>query len=164
VHADGAEGYELGYRVDPADGLISASPVSATGSGYRRSIKPDLAASGGKVFFLPPVAASGAIQFGPASPKGPGVKVASPNAARETFTVGTSVAAALVTRQAARLYDLVEEVTAGTAIYVVSERLLSRLCLSMVRANLSNWPTRVFPLRGRSATAFCCGISRPVVP
>lgn len=116
LHNDGAEGYELGYRVDPNDGLISVSPVSAVGSGYRCSIKPDLAAPGGRAFFLPSAAASDVVRFGPASPLGPGIKVASPRVARETFTVGTSVAAALVTRQAARLYDMIEEITAGTAI------------------------------------------------
>jgi hypothetical protein len=116
LHDDGADGYALGYRIDPTDGLVSVSPVSATGSGYRRSLKPDLAASGGRVLFLPSVPASDTIRFGPASPQGPGIKVASASVARETYTVGTSVAAALVTRRAARLYDLIEEVTAGTAV------------------------------------------------
>jgi hypothetical protein len=116
LHDDGAEGYELGYRIDPTDGLICVSPVSATGSGYRRSIKPDLAAPGGRALFLPPASAYDAVRFGPASAQGPGIQVASPHVARQTFTVGTSVAAALVTRQAARLYDLIEEITVGTAV------------------------------------------------
>ena len=33
IHDDGAENPPLGYRVDPNDGLVSVSPVSATGSG-----------------------------------------------------------------------------------------------------------------------------------
>jgi Subtilase family len=116
LHADGSVGYTLGYRVDPSDGLISISPVSAIGSGYRRSVKPDLAAPGGKALFMQPVTASDFIQFGGSTPLGPGIKVASTPGARETFTVGTSAATALVTRQAARLYDLVEEITAGMEI------------------------------------------------
>ncbi|MGI8678456.1 MAG: S8 family peptidase [Jatrophihabitans sp.] len=43
THDDGTQDIPLGYRIDPNDGLVSVSPISATGSGYRRSIKPELA-------------------------------------------------------------------------------------------------------------------------
>jgi hypothetical protein len=110
LHTDGVKSFELGYRVDPTDGLISISPVSATGSGDRHSIKPDIAAPGGRVLFLPATSASDTVRFGAGSAIGPGIKVASPAAGKETYTAGTSVATALVTRQAARLYDLIVEV------------------------------------------------------
>ena len=116
THQDGAQDIPLGYRVDPNDGLVSISPVSATGSGYRRSIKPEVAAPGGRAYFAANVQASEIIDFRPKNALGPGIKVASPNAGRETYTVGTSVAAALVTRQAARLHDVIEQVTAGTTV------------------------------------------------
>jgi hypothetical protein len=105
-----------GYQVDPSDGLVSVSPITSIGSGYRRSIKPDVAASGGRVMFTSTALPSGSIRFGPSSARGPGIKVASPSSGRETYTVGTSVATALVTRQASALYDLVDDVTAGTQI------------------------------------------------
>jgi hypothetical protein len=115
IHDDAAHDAPIGYRVDPNDGLVSVSPVSATGSGYRRSLKPDIAAPGGRAYF-----ASGPttniINFRPAGAVGPGIKVASPRASRETYTIGTSVSAALVSRQAARLYDTIDAVTDSTPI------------------------------------------------
>jgi hypothetical protein len=116
THDDATQGSPLGYRVDPNDGLTSVSPVSATGSGYRRSLKPDLAAPGGRAYFASGGLTSSVINFRPAGTVGPGVKVAAPNAGRETYTLGTSVSAALVSRHAARLYDIVEAVTEGTQI------------------------------------------------
>jgi len=116
THEDGSGGTPLGYRVDPNDGLVSVSPISATGSGYRRSIKPEVAAPGGQAYFTAGYQVSDVVDFRPATALGPGIKVASPKDGLETYTVGTSVAAALVTRQAARLHDVVEQVAAGTGM------------------------------------------------
>jgi hypothetical protein len=116
IHDDAVQDAPLGYRVDPNDGLVSVSPVSAIGSGYRRSLKPDLAAPGGRAYFASGGPASDHIYFRAPSPLGPGIKVASPHASRETYTIGTSVSAALVSRQAARLYDVIEAVTDGRPI------------------------------------------------
>jgi hypothetical protein len=116
IHDDAAQGAPIGYRVDPNDGLVSVSPVSATGSGYRRSLKPDLAAPGGRAYFASGGPTTDIVNFRPASAAGPGIKVASPRASRETYTIGTSVSAALVSRQAARLYDVIDSVTDGTPI------------------------------------------------
>jgi hypothetical protein len=116
IHDDAAQGAPIGYRVDPNDGLVSVSPVSATGSGYRRSLKPDLAAPGGRAYFASGPPTTDLINFRPASAAGPGIKVASPRASRETYTIGTSVAAALVSRQAARLYDVIDSITDSTPI------------------------------------------------
>lgn len=116
LHAD-ASGIEPGaYQADPADGLTSVSPVTSIGSGYRRSIKPDVAAPGGRAMFVPAAQPTSVINFGTVPARGPGVKVASTTIGRETYTVGTSVATALVTRRAAALYDLVEQVADGAAI------------------------------------------------
>lgn len=116
THQDASKNSPLGYRVDPNDGLMSVSPVSATGSGYRRSLKPDLAAPGGRAYFASGGATSTVINFRPAGAAGPGVKVAAPSAGRETYTIGTSVSAALVSRHAARLHDVVDAVTEGQPI------------------------------------------------
>lgn len=116
IHDDGAEGSPLGYRVDPNDGLVSVSPVSATGSGYRHSLKPDLAAPGGRAYFTSGGPSSQFITFPPASPLGPGIRVAAPRGSRETFAIGTSVAAALVSRQAVHLNDVIDEVTARRSV------------------------------------------------
>ncbi|MGL5824691.1 MAG: S8 family peptidase [Nocardioides sp.] len=116
THDDATDGSPLGYRIDPHDGLTSVSPVSATGSGYRRSLKPDLAAPGGRACFASGGSTTSLINFRPGGATGPGVKVAAPRAGQETYTIGTSVSAALVSRQAARLYDVVDAVTEGAPI------------------------------------------------
>jgi Subtilase family len=116
LHADSSDLGPVGYQVDPADGLVSVSPVTSVGSGYRRSIKPDVAAPGGRVMFVPNMTNGNVIAFGGTSVRGPGVKVAATANGRETYTVGTSVATALVTRRASALHDLVELVTQGVEI------------------------------------------------
>ncbi len=114
IHDDGSAAVAQGYLVDPADGHPSISPVTATGRGYRRSIKPDLMATGGRVFYVDGANPQEAIAFRGVSRLGPGLKVASPTVNNETHVAGTSFAAAMVSRQAARLHDLVGDITAGT--------------------------------------------------
>ena len=116
VHSDASEMAPAGYAVDPTDGLFSISPISPTGSGYRRSVKPDLATSGGRVTFREAMVTSSELVFTGASPLGPGIRVATPKQSSETYIAGTSPAAALMTRQAVRLHDVVDEITSGQAI------------------------------------------------
>ncbi|WP_372698953.1 S8 family peptidase [Arthrobacter sp. JSM 101049] len=116
IHDDSSEGQPLGYRFDPSDGLPSVSPVTALGGGYRRSMKPELAAPGGKVHFKAPPMAVGTLSIANASTTGPGIKVATSSAGQEAFTSGTSPAAALVTRGAARIHDVLDEITEGVTL------------------------------------------------
>ncbi len=116
THDDDSNAVAQGYLVDPTDGYPSISPVTATGSGYRRSVKPDVLAQGGRAFYVDGATAQEVITLRGLSPLGPGLKVATPPGLNETHVAGTSFAAALVSRQAARLHDVVEEVTAGTSL------------------------------------------------
>lgn len=116
LHDDASGTNPQGYALDPADGLVSLSPISATGSGYRRSIKPDLVANGGRVIFRDPPTPEDSVSFASLSSIGPGIRVATPTQNKEAFIAGTSPAAALVTRQAARIHDLIDEITAGRSI------------------------------------------------
>lgn len=116
IHGDASTVDPQGYAVDPTDGLPAISPISPTGSGYRRSIKPDLAANGGRVFFREGITAQDTISFAGLSALGPGIRVATPSQFRETHISGTSPAAALVARRAARLHDVVSDITAGVSI------------------------------------------------
>lgn len=116
VHADYSGVEAAGYVVDPTDGEPSISPITAVGSGYRRSIKPELAAEGGRALFRKPMVAEDFVTFTGGSAPGPGIRVASPGTNKETFTTGTSPAAALVARRAAKLHDLVDEITRGTVL------------------------------------------------
>lgn len=116
VHVDASGSPPRGYAVDPTDGLLSVSPVSPTGSGYRRSIKPDLATSGGRVTFREAMVTSSNVAFTGATSLGPGIRVATPMKSSETYIAGTSPAAALTTRQAVRLHDVVDDITAERAV------------------------------------------------
>ena len=113
LHADASNADPRGYALDPTDGLTSISPISAIGGGYRRSIKPDLVANGGRVIFREPPQPEETIAFSSLSALGPGIRVATPTRNMEAFIAGTSPAAALVTRQAARIHDVVDEISAG---------------------------------------------------
>ncbi|MER5446854.1 S8 family peptidase [Streptomyces sp. NPDC002764] len=116
IHADASAVSPVGYVADPADGLVSVSPFSAVGSGYRRSLKPELAMNGGRAFFPVPPQPTDSITFKGTSGRGPGIRVAAPAAGQEMFIAGTSPACALVTREAARLYELVDEITQGRTL------------------------------------------------
>lgn len=116
IHDDCSSAVAKGYVVDPTDGHPSISPVTPTGSGYRRSIKPDLVAHGGRAFYREAATPQDVIAFRSQTALGPGLKVATPPQANETHVAGTSFAAGLISRQAARLHDLVDEISADTPI------------------------------------------------
>lgn len=116
LNDDGAGDVPLtGYQFDPADGELIISPISALGSGHHRSVKPDIVAPGGRARFMRPVTGN-ATEIHPAKQAalGPGVKVAAAKGG-EAFTVGTSPAAAMVSRIAARAVDTVVDL-AGQAL------------------------------------------------
>ncbi len=109
LNDDGAGSIPVGpYQFDPADGELIVNPTSAIGAGHRRSVKPDLLAPGGRARFSLPMT-TGATVLGPAmqSALGPGIRVASSTGTSEVFTVGTSPAAAMVSRAASRAVDAV---------------------------------------------------------
>lgn len=111
VHDDASRAKPTGYAVDPSDGLPSVSPITPSGSGYRRSVKPDLVANGGRVVFNATAGGGSSVLFRPNSGSQIGIRVAAPSQGGETHVSGTSPAAAIVAGQAARLYELVEQVT-----------------------------------------------------
>jgi hypothetical protein len=116
LHVDSASGSPLGYRFDPSDGLPMASPITSLGSGYRRSVKPELVAPGGRAYFATPGAADQALTMRQSTERGPGILVASPIPGREIFTLGTSPAAALTTRGAADLHDTISSIVGSTTL------------------------------------------------
>lgn len=99
------------YHFDPSDGELIVSPISALGAGHRRSVKPDLLAPGGRARFILPMT-PGATELRPAiqGALGPGIRVASSNGHGDVFTMGTSAAAATISRAAARAVDTVIDV------------------------------------------------------
>ena len=113
LNADDAGAVQLGYRFDPSDGGLIVNPTSALGTGHRRSVKPDLLAPGGRALFQSPVTFNATeLQPAPQSAYGPGIRVAASTSSSEAFTMGSSPAAALVSRAAARAVDAVVELAA----------------------------------------------------
>lgn len=129
-HEDAAGKLPAGYLVDPHDELIGTSPSSALGPGYRRSVKPDLAAPGGRVVYSTPFAAESALRFRGSMATGPGIRVADPRRASESHTAGTSAAAALVTRHAAMLQDDLDRLQFGSPLSRRQRALLTKALLA----------------------------------
>lgn len=100
--------------IDPFQNHHCVSPFSAQGTGFRRSVKPDILMPGGRQTYRDNIIGhSGKVvltSLGHVRP--PGQRVASPSKQLGTtdatiHTRGTSNAAALATRLAAQLYDLI---------------------------------------------------------
>lgn len=98
------------------------SPLSALGRGYRRAVKPELLAPGGRDVFLrgEVVGPDGSTSWTTPGRRRlpPGQQVAAPSrnagdVAGTAYTTGTSNAAALTSRAASRIGDIVEDLLAG---------------------------------------------------
>jgi hypothetical protein len=98
----------LGDRINPFTNILP-NPVSAFGSGYRRSVKPDIVYSGGRQLYRLSKQAD-KISLNPVIAQyPPGNKSATPgqsgNINNTSYTCGTSNATALLTRAAGVCYD-----------------------------------------------------------
>lgn len=120
THDDNAGAVPLHNRINPFVRSSLASVISASGPGFRRSVKPEVMMPGGRQLL--------AEVFGNAhrnvrlrvavSSTGPGVRVAAPGGAptdmdATTFHCGTSHAAAHATHMAGRIYDEIEGLRAS---------------------------------------------------
>ena len=118
AHHDASSGTPLPRWRDPYLGAtLLPSPINAQGTGFRRAIKPDVLASGGRTVVQQPLST---MQDAPVEldvydgTLPPGQRVAAPGAtpgdqALTQHTRGTSSAAALVSRAAGSLYDVLDE-------------------------------------------------------
>ncbi len=115
IHNDQSTGALPPRSIDPYENHGLPSPINSQGMGFRRAIKPEIFAPGGRIAFGERIAGgpNACLEirnyFGT-----PGQKVAAPgtspgdlNAA--WYTRGTSNAAALTSRSAALLYDVVAD-------------------------------------------------------
>jgi Subtilase family len=118
LHADSAGAYPVGTRIDPLGDAPIPSTVSAMGRGFRRSVKPEVFREGGRQLFnvdvtAPPHTTRLVVNQGALAP---GLLAACPTVADptagEVHMRGTSGAAALTTRRAAQLLDLIESLRA----------------------------------------------------
>jgi hypothetical protein len=120
---------------------------SATGPGVDRSVKPDIHHSGGRALYARPVIQAGqdsvAVVLAPTATTGPGLQVAAPGRTGATnatvFTTGTSNATALVTREASRLFDVLEAGAADPADTPLPDALYHPLLVRALLAHESSW-------------------------
>lgn len=123
LHSDAWDGEALPDTVwDIVDPGMPAL-YGATGPGIGRSVKPEIHHHGGRQIYVSPIDTTDGEDFelsgAPTSSTGPGIKVASVGTAGQTngiaYTHGSSNAAALVTREASQLFDLLESDQADSA-------------------------------------------------
>ncbi len=107
---------------EPGDTVVDGvaegmpAPYSALGFGHRRSVKPEILIPGGRRLFVrPPEADDGTshdLEMAYHSAIGPGIRVAAPSvmggSSGSAFSCGTSNSAALATRAASHLFDVLE--------------------------------------------------------
>lgn len=116
VHNDHSTHPPVGAAIDPFVDENLPSPVNAQGLGFRRAIKPEVLMDGGRVLYSgrpggdPGQSVFSAVQ----STRAPGQLVAAPgpqpgDVSFACHSRGTSNATALVTRAAARLYEVLQE-------------------------------------------------------
>lgn len=119
LHFDYSADYHLGTQVELFESSLP-SPVSAFGSGYRQSVKPDLIHIGGRIVH-DEVPSSSEPHYAVSPRKvAPGNCVAAPSSiSAETnkshYCSGTSNSAALVSRAAENLYRTISEIFSGQA-------------------------------------------------
>ena len=138
LHFDTSIIQQIGYRVDLLKQLLP-SPVSAFGSGYRRSVKPDLVFNGGRQLYTQAVSGQAGhtemelrLSLNP-----PGIKAAHPGQIpgelnATSHSCGTSNATALMSRAVGQCYDVLSEITHDNAAIIDSSQEIALLKAMLV--------------------------------
>lgn len=131
---------------DKADAIkVPDTVLDVRGPGINRSIKPDLYYMGGRVVYKRPVITPEQqgnidLEIADSSVVGPGVRAAVPSrggAINGTkFCIGTSNAAALVTHEASKLFDILEE---GNSENNLPDALYHPLLVRALLVHASSW-------------------------
>ena len=169
VHADAAPDPPESATVWDLTRPGAPALYSATGPGVARSVKPDVYHVGGRLLFARPLPSSDAmvnLQEARTGRTGPGVQVAAPSEGgrtnRTAFGCGTSHAAALVTREASSLFDILEaEPDEGARALpdALFHPLLVRALLAHA-CSWGDWGTAVSPQSSRKALTPLFGYGR----
>jgi hypothetical protein len=129
--------------IDPYAQTRMSNPSSALGPGYARAVKPDILMPGARER-LHVLNNAASIEVEPAGPsRAAGLKVAAPPRTGqedfESYTNGTSAAAALASRTCHRIHDALEEAY-GRQFLLLSHRNRAVL-LKALLAHTAQWPT-----------------------
>lgn len=119
----------------------------STGPGVDRSVKPDIHHAGGRALYTRPVVTLDqdevSTELAPTAATGPGLQVAAPGRAGATnntvFTIGTSNATALVTREASQLFDVLEAGTPSAEDAPLPDAQYHPLLVRALLAHASSW-------------------------
>lgn len=120
---------------------------TATGPGVDRSVKPDLHHAGGRALYVRPIVQPDdtevSVQLASTGLTGPGLQVATPGRSGATdhtvFTIGSSNATALVTREASRLFDVLERRTASPEDPPLPDAQYHPLLVRALLAHAGSW-------------------------
>ncbi len=105
-HADACEEVQLNDRINlfANDGFLS--PISRMGLGYRKSIKPDILANGGKILYRRRIGQEELICLDKQIVHQPGIKVAAPAGINNVvYSKGTSNSTAIVSHTLGKLHE-----------------------------------------------------------
>ncbi len=117
---------------------VLPSPISSFGSGYRRSVKPDVIYPGGRVIYEKPIGVTSSANLKLMNFRtAPGNKVASPSSKagdlnKIAFCRGTSNSAALVSRAASICYDSLVEIFEDQAPDIIYQPYTVPLLKAMI--------------------------------
>ncbi len=138
VHLDTSEVVHTANRFDPFEKILP-SPVSSVGSGYRRSVKPDIVFPGGKLWYEKPFLDSQPVLLTVTNTTvAPGNKVAYPGKvegelAAIAYTRGTSNSTALISRAAGLCHDsLVQIINEQAPPEIDADTYIATLLKAMV--------------------------------
>ena len=142
VHEDGDPAAIQGTRIDPAKSGFP-SPINAQGQGYKRSVKPDILAPGGRVAFIQPLMDTATELKLSHNSNGPGQLVATPglmqgNVNATVRNCGTSNATALVSRAAAFLAPMLDELRELEGGHVL-DRIANAVWLKVLLVHGARW-------------------------
>ena len=144
THQDSSSIPNNDRKINPYQNTCLPSPICSVGSGYRRSIKPDIFVAGGRQCFFELLGNTNhnsiiKINDGGASP---GQKIAYPGQQgglnSTKYIRGTSNAAALTSRLGAKIYDNLLELRQEVNGDLIEERLTSVLIKSLL-VHCSSW-------------------------
>jgi hypothetical protein len=138
THEDESGAIEA-HRINPYAAAGFPSPLNAVGSGFRRSVKPEVLCEGGRQMYTlaptPDGAAAAALYPERSQGRAPGQRTASPGPAgdlgRTRYSRGTSNAAAIATRHAVAISGMLDELVPALdadSIPVTTKCLLVHSC------------------------------------
>jgi Subtilase family len=128
---------------------------SATGFGFRRSVKPEVLLPGGRQIYVRPPDGDGEVILlpAPAETTGPGIRVAAPGLAGSldgtVYTYGSSNAAALATRSVDQIFDVLQRLRADTGEFDFPDAQYHPVLAKTLLVHAARWGDIGTALNGR---------------